>query len=62
LREKFGISVIAIKRKIPYTKPDGTPDFKEEIIVGPGGADEILPGDILVLLGKYKDLNRFEKL
>lgn len=62
LREKYGISVIAIKRKMPYTKPDGAPDFKEEIIVGPGGADEILQGDILVLLGRYKDLNRIEKL
>ncbi|MEO0136002.1 MAG: TrkA family potassium uptake protein [candidate division WOR-3 bacterium] len=62
LREKFGVSVMAIKRKIPYTRPDGSPDFKEEIIIGPGGADEILPGDILVLLGRYKDLNRIEKL
>ncbi len=62
LREKFGVSVMAIKRKMPYTKPDGSPDFKEEIIIGPGGSDEILQGDILVLLGKYKDLNRIEKL
>lgn len=62
LREKLGVSVMAIKRKMPYTKPDGSPDFKEEIIIGPGGSDEILQGDILVLLGKYKDLNRIEKL
>lgn len=62
LREKYAISVIAIKRKVPYTKPDGTPDFKEEIIVGPGGTDEVTPGDILVLLGRYKDLERIEKL
>jgi len=62
LREKFGISVMAIKRKMPYTKPDGSPDFEEKIIIGPGGADEILQGDILVLLGKYKDLNRIQKL
>jgi trk system potassium uptake protein TrkA len=62
LRDKFGVSVIAVKRKMPYTKPDGSPDFKEEIIIGPGGADEILQGDMLVLLGKYKDLNKIEKL
>ncbi|HEX7318986.1 MAG TPA: TrkA family potassium uptake protein [bacterium] len=62
LREKYAISVIAIKRKVPYTKPDGTPDFQEEIIIGPGGLDEIQPGDILILLGKYKDLNKIEKL
>ncbi len=62
LREKFGVSVMAIKRKMPYTKPDGSPDFKEEIVIGPGGSDEILQGDILVLLGKYKDLSKIEKL
>jgi trk system potassium uptake protein TrkA len=62
LREKYAISVIAIKRKVPYTKPDGSPDFKEEIIVGPGGTDEITQGDILVLLGRYKDLEKIEKL
>ncbi|MEO0184526.1 MAG: TrkA family potassium uptake protein [candidate division WOR-3 bacterium] len=62
LREKFGVSVMAIKRKMPYTKPDGSPDFKEEIVIGPGGSDEILQGDVLVLLGKYKDLNKIEKL
>ncbi len=62
LREKYAISVIAIKRKVPYTKPDGTPDFQEEIIIGPGGNDEIQPGDILIILGKYKDLNKIEKL
>lgn len=62
LREKFGVSVIAIKRKMPYTKADGSPDFKQEIIIGPGGADEILQGDVLVLLGEYKDLNKIEKL
>lgn len=62
LREKYGVSVIAIKRKKPYTKPDGSPDFKEEIIIGPGGTDEILQGDMLVLLGNYKDLNKIEKI
>jgi trk system potassium uptake protein TrkA len=62
MREKYAISVIAIKRKVPYTKPDGTPDFQEEILIGPGGNDEIQEGDILILLGKYKDLNKIEKL
>ncbi|MGQ9533793.1 MAG: potassium channel family protein [bacterium] len=62
LREKYGVSVIAIKRKMPYTQPDGSPDFKEEMIIGPGGGDEILQGDMLVLLGNYKDLNKIEKL
>lgn len=62
LRQKYGVSIIAIKRKVPYTKPDGAPDFREDILIGPGAGDEVTPGDILVLLGRYEDLNKIEKL
>jgi trk system potassium uptake protein TrkA len=62
LREKYKVSVIAIKRKIPYSKADGTTDFKEEVIIGPGGADETVSGDVLILLGRNEDLERVRKL
>jgi len=62
LREKYKVSVIAIKRKLPYTLPDGSTDFKEEIIVGPGGGDEVISGDVLIMLGKNEDLEKIEKL
>jgi trk system potassium uptake protein TrkA len=62
LREKYKVSVIAIRRKVPYSKPDGTTDFKEEVIIGPGGADEIVSGDILILLGANEDLEKVRKL
>ncbi|MDH4211403.1 MAG: TrkA family potassium uptake protein [candidate division WOR-3 bacterium] len=62
LRDKYKVSVVAIKRKIPYSKPDGSTDFKEEFIVGPGGADEIIPGDVYILLGRNEDIDKIRKL
>ena len=62
LREKYRVSVIAIKRKLPYSKPDGTTDFREEFIIGPGGADETISGDVLILLGRNEDLDKIKKL
>ncbi len=62
MREKFKVSVIAIKRKLPFTLPDGSTDFKEEIVVGPGGDDEVISGDVLIMLGKNEDLEKIEKL
>lgn len=62
LRTKFGVSIIAIRRKIPFTKDDGSTDFKEEIIIGPGPTDDIIAGDVLIMLGHYDDLSKVEKL
>jgi trk system potassium uptake protein TrkA len=62
LREKYGVSVIAIKRKLPYSNPDGTTDFREDVIIGPGGADETISGDVLILLGRNEDLDKIKKL
>ena len=62
LRTKFKVNVIAIKRKVPITKPDGSTDFKEDVIIAPGPDDELISGDILILLGENSDLERIEKL
>lgn len=62
LRTKYSVSVIAIKRKLPYSKKDGTTDFKEEIIIGPGPTDELISGDVLILLGDNIELDKIKKL
>jgi len=62
LRTKYKVNVIAIKRKVPITKPDGSTDFKEEVIIAPGPDDELISGDILILLGENSDLEKIEKL
>lgn len=62
LRKRYSVSVIAIKRKVPFATPDGTTDFKDEIIIGPGADDELNAGDVLVVLGHYDDLSKLEKV
>jgi len=58
LREKHRVSVIAIKRKVPYMTDEGNPELKEEVIIGPGADDELIEGDLLVVLGSYNDINK----
>lgn len=62
LRRDYRVSVIAIRRRKTIFRENGVPDFEEEVIIGPGADDEIRENDILVLLGKYKDLERVSKL
>ncbi|MEN3044085.1 MAG: TrkA family potassium uptake protein [Candidatus Hydrothermales bacterium] len=61
-RSKFGVNIIAIKRKIPEVNERGKTIIKDEIIIGPGGDEEIKDGDILFVLGeKEKVENLFSK-
>ncbi len=62
LRDKYKVSVIAIRRKVPFSKPDGSTDFREEVVIGPGGNDETIPGDVLILLGRNDDIDKIRKL
>lgn len=60
LRAKYGVTVIAIKHKIPGIDEAGEPTFREQIGIAPTSKDEITKGDTLVVLGKVKDLERLK--
>lgn len=62
LRKNYKINVIGIKRKTPLLEKDKIKDLKEEINIAPGGEDQILEGDVLIVIGKTKDLERLKKL
>lgn len=62
LRSKYGVSVIAIKRKTPIIKEDGDTEFQETTIIGPSADEEIQQGDRLCLLGRDDALQRIKKL
>ncbi|SHM11840.1 trk system potassium uptake protein TrkA [Caldanaerovirga acetigignens] len=49
MRKNYGLNVMAIKRG-------------EEVIVSPGAEDLITKGDILVVVGQNKDIEKLEKL
>jgi len=62
LRKRFGVNVIAIKSKVPVVNKKGITDLKEEVNIAPGAEDEIREGDTLVILGRYKDIEKVKKL
>ncbi len=61
-RSKYGIHIIAIKRRIPEMREDGTVTYKERILVAPDPDEEILQGDLLVILGKVENIEKVKKL
>lgn len=58
VRKEYGISVLAIRRYVPTLNPEGEVDLKESVVV-PSPDDLIMEGDILITLGRRKDLERF---
>jgi trk system potassium uptake protein TrkA len=58
VRAKFGVNVIAIKRKIP----SATKKEEEEIVnVSPRAEDTIKKGDVLVVLGPNENIEKLKK-
>ncbi len=58
VRAKFGVNVIAVKRKIP----SASRKEEEEIVnVSPRAEDIIQKGDILVILGPNKNIEKLQK-
>ncbi|MDH5662264.1 MAG: TrkA C-terminal domain-containing protein, partial [Elusimicrobiota bacterium] len=62
VRAKHGVDIIAIKKKLPYLTDAGESDFKEEILITPGAEEEVADGDILVVLGDNKNIDKLRKL
>ncbi|MEO0254052.1 MAG: TrkA family potassium uptake protein [candidate division WOR-3 bacterium] len=53
-RTKYGVNIVAIKRKVPEVNEKGKTVLKEELIIGPGGDEELKEGDVLFVLGERK--------
>jgi len=62
VRAKHGVDIIAIKRKLPCLTDTGESDFKEEILITPGAEEEVADGDILVVLGTNKKIDKLRNL
>jgi len=59
LRNKYGINLIAIKRKI---KKKGEKNIVEEVMEVPSAEEKIQEGDILLVIGKKEYLEKFKNL
>jgi trk system potassium uptake protein TrkA len=62
IRATYGINVIAIKRKRPKISKEGESEFEEEFILGPVADEEIVHGDLLVLLGPDEQIEKLKEL
>uniref|UniRef100_A0A7V3PUX5 TrkA family potassium uptake protein n=1 Tax=candidate division WOR-3 bacterium TaxID=2052148 RepID=A0A7V3PUX5_UNCW3 len=61
IRRRYGINVIAIKKRVPVITPDGETGYQEQINDLPGPEDIIDQDDILVVVGKDEDIERMTR-
>ncbi|MDR0485106.1 MAG: TrkA family potassium uptake protein [Elusimicrobiota bacterium] len=61
IRNKYGINIIAVRRKVPFINDSGQNDIKEEIDVTPGANYEINQNDILIVIGKKESIDKINK-
>jgi trk system potassium uptake protein TrkA len=59
LRSKYGLNLIAIKRRVQ--KKNAT-EVVEDLIIIPSSDEKIIEGDTLLVIGDYKSLERFKKM
>jgi trk system potassium uptake protein TrkA len=59
LRNKYGLNLIAIKRKI---KEKNAAEVVEDLIVVPSSDEKIKEGDTLIVIGDQKALEKFKKM
>ncbi len=62
LRARFGVYVIAIKRKVPKPGDGGVLNLEEDFIIAPDPEEIISQGDILVLLGNLEDIEKMRNI
>ncbi len=62
LRAKYKVTVISIKRKLAVINEQGETDTTDELIMIPGPEEKILQGDILVIVGKNADIEKFKNI
>ncbi len=59
LRNKYGLNLIAIKRKVRKRNAD---EVVEDLIVVPSSQEKIEEADILLVIGDHKSLEKFKKM
>ena len=58
VRARYGVTVIAVKRKIPSASKEGEEDI---VNVSPQAEDIVKKGDILVVLGSNENIGKIQK-
>jgi trk system potassium uptake protein TrkA len=59
LRSKYGLNLIAIKRKV---QQKNAKEVVEDLIIIPSSEEKILKGDVLLVIGEHKSLEKFKRM
>ncbi len=62
MEKDYRVYVAAIKRKVPTVREDGETEIREDIIVGPKAEERISQGDVLIIIGRYEDIQKVRGL
>ncbi len=62
VRARFGVNIIAIRKKTPHVTEKGETAVLEELNVAPLGSDLINEGDILVVIGSNKNIEKLKTM
>ncbi|MDR2708809.1 MAG: TrkA family potassium uptake protein [Elusimicrobiota bacterium] len=60
IRNKFELTVIAVRSAVPTISADGQNDIKEKITMVPGSEYKVKQGDVLVVIGAVEALEKFK--
>jgi trk system potassium uptake protein TrkA len=58
LRRRYGINIIAIKKRFPVVTETGESDYELKVNDIPGPDDRLEDGDILVIVGRDEDIEK----
>ncbi len=61
-RAKYHVHIIGIKRRVPEVDESGSMHYNEQVIIAPSPNEEIQKGDLLIVIGRDEDIERFKKL
>lgn len=62
IRARFGIDIVAIRRRAPSLDRKGESELKDTLLIAPR-AEEVLGGnDILVIIGAEEKIEKFKSL
>jgi len=59
VHKKHGVLVVALRRTVEKTDARGNKMSVESVVAGPGPDDEILPGDVLTIIGSDAAIEKF---
>jgi len=60
IRSQFGVDVVAIKRQHPQLNKEGDSELTEDVLIAPPASEILNPDDILVVVGREQDIDKFK--